>query len=93
MTSLVPYASSDEEDEKGGDNKSHGRLDAKRKRLTPFDGRSADAKEAANKSTKVHTSLGISASRPIKGDWLCYAFIPSELVREVSDSYRSCIIV
>lgn len=78
MTSLVPYGDSDEDDDEAstlenGEPASKGVV--KRRKLEAFRGSDVDT---SDKKSKVHTSLGISASNPLKGDWVCYCFIPGD---------------
>lgn len=74
MTSLVPYASSDEEDTADVEEHRDG-VQLRRARLSAFGERSGETEEGG---ARVHTSLGVAASRPLKGDWLSYAYVPSE---------------
>ncbi|UZJ52881.1 hypothetical protein CBS101457_002201 [Exobasidium rhododendri] len=81
MTSLVPYASSSEEDEESSVRGDSATSTRSRKRLAAF----LEDETEAKRTTKVHTSLGIAAAKPLKGDWLCYAYVP---VSEDEDIYR-----
>jgi hypothetical protein len=73
MTALVPYASSSDEDEPTVVADEDVTPSRPRKRLAAF----LEADAESRKPAKVHTSLGIAATKPLKGDWLSYAFIPS----------------
>jgi hypothetical protein len=73
MTSLVPYSDSDEDADETTTGKAP--QNGSKRKLAAF--REEGDPSSSNKG-KVHTSLGISATNPIKGDWLCYCFVPSK---------------
>ncbi|PWN92495.1 hypothetical protein FA10DRAFT_300974 [Acaromyces ingoldii] len=83
--SLVPYAESESDKEsdtagpsttvKSGERDRDGvKAKKKRKRLPAFD----DAEDAgtSKEQRQVHTSTGVASTEPLKGDWLCYVFVP-----------------
>lgn len=72
MISLVPYGDSDDEEQALSLKEEE--EPRKKKRLNAFNSQ----QEVTSKRDNVHTSLGIAASKPIKGDWLCYAFVSGE---------------
>lgn len=77
MTSLVPYASSSEDEEQNEASK--GDQKGGKRKLAAFRSVGAESHETGN---AVHTSLGITSSKPLKGDWLCHVYIPSEHIQE-----------
>lgn len=82
MTSLVPYGDSDEDEDQTGisRNEEHAFQGVGKRKLEAFHGSNV---EVSDKKSRVHTSLGILASDPLKGDWVSYCFIPGEHERWV----------
>lgn len=79
--SLVPYDDSDDEQEE---------LNQADQEVGDLDVCKNDGSVRGNDRT-VFTSLGITTSEPVQGDWLCFVFLPLPLELEVVALLRKCV--